>query len=597
MDFDSPDVMKDFPGLYASEFNKKCSNDSDYSDDAEKGMKKDMLIGKRKDKKDKKDKERGYAALEGESSDEANKSRSPSKSKKSKSFKFTTKSKEKREKSRDKEHIDKKKDRDKKVDKKCEKDKLKKIKQSVEETIDIADTLPIFGVSLDLAVERSKCHDGVDIPLPIRECIDYVEAAGIYFECVYKISGTKTKVSHIKKMYNIRQNVKLSDYDVPTATSLLKMFLRDLPEPIFTNDLLIRFEEAGAILNLNTREKHLKILVDNLPPLNKLLLSWLIVHLNNVSLNEKQNKMSKQNLAAALNHIFHISSRLLQALLHHSQALFPSVIIFKYIPPLGSGSQLPDKQQAMEIELKKQESLLAQIHKEMNICSISKEREELLWEVQRIITQLKRKLKMVQKVKDTPEKAEEAPATKEEDQSPDVKNDDIIDGSSSQNDNGEISVSHSDNSSSKSQPKIATVDTESHHMDLSSLSREAQDMNSSEEEFPLEKNDFLFDDDIVLLTYKRNGLMNLKEQLLKDMQAERNEIEALKAKLEKSNNPSVPITLIPRQECLDDIMVLLQKENQILQIKKINLVRKIIEEKESCIELSAQLRMINNLHQ
>nr|CAH7745898.1 unnamed protein product [Callosobruchus chinensis] len=186
MDFDSPDVMKDFPGLYASEFNKKCSNDSDYSDDAEKGIKKDMLIGKRKDKKDKKDKERGYAALEGESSDEANKSRSPSKSKKSKSFKFTTKSKEKREKSRDKEHIDKKKDRDKKVDKKCEKDKLKKVKQSVEETIYIADTLPIFGVSLDLAVDRSRCHDGVDIPLPIRECIDYVEASGISFECVYK---------------------------------------------------------------------------------------------------------------------------------------------------------------------------------------------------------------------------------------------------------------------------------------------------------------------------------------------------------------------------------------------------------------------------
>nr|CAH7745899.1 unnamed protein product [Callosobruchus chinensis] len=370
-------------------------------------------------------------------------------------------------------------------------------------------------------------------------------------------------------MYNHRQNVKLSDYDIPTATSLLKMFLRDLPEPIFTNDLLIRFEEAGAILNLNTREKHLKILVDNLPPLNKLVLSWLIVHLNNVSLNEKQNKMSKQNIAAALNHIFHISSRLLQALLYHSQALFPNVVIFKYIPPLGSGAQLPDKQQAMETELKKQESLLTQIHKEMNVCSISKEREELLWEVQRIITQLKRKLKMVQKVKGTPEKTEEVPSAKEDEPVADVKNDDIVDGSASQNDNGELSMSHSDNSSSKSQPTIATVDTESHHLDLSSLSREAQDMNSSEEEFPLEKNDFLFDDDIVLLTYKRNGLISLKEQLLKDMQVERNEIETLKAKLERPNNASAPIALIPRQECLEDIMVLLQKENQILQIKKL----------------------------
>lgn len=99
--------------------------------------------------------------------------------------------------------------------------------------------------------------------------------------------------------------------------------------------------------------------------------------------------MNKQSIAAALNHTFHISSRLLQALLHHSQALFPYVVIFKYIPPLGSGVQLPDKPNLMEIELKKQESLLAQIHQEMNYGCNSKEREELLWEVQRIITQLK----------------------------------------------------------------------------------------------------------------------------------------------------------------------------------------------------------------
>lgn len=79
---------------------------------------------------------------------------------------------------------------------------------------------------MELSIERSKCHDGVDVPLPLRECIDYVETVGISFEGVYKISGTKTKVSQIRKMYNQRQNVKLIDYDVPTATSLLKMYLR-----------------------------------------------------------------------------------------------------------------------------------------------------------------------------------------------------------------------------------------------------------------------------------------------------------------------------------------------------------------------------------
>lgn len=62
-------------------------------------------------------------------------------------------------------------------------------------------------------------------------------------------------------------------------------YFRDLPEAVFTNDLLIRFEEAGAILNVVTREKHLKILIDNLPLFNKVLLSWLMTHFSNVVAN------------------------------------------------------------------------------------------------------------------------------------------------------------------------------------------------------------------------------------------------------------------------------------------------------------------------
>lgn len=88
------------------------------------------------------------------------------------------------------------------------------------------DVLPIFGVSLEVAVERSRCHDGVDIPLPVRECIDYVETLGMSFEGVYKISGTKSKVLQIRKLYNQRANINLAEYDTPTVTSLLKTYLR-----------------------------------------------------------------------------------------------------------------------------------------------------------------------------------------------------------------------------------------------------------------------------------------------------------------------------------------------------------------------------------
>jgi len=70
----------------------------------------------------------------------------------------------------------------------------------------------------------------------------------------------------------------------------------------------------------------------------------------------------------------------------------------RYVQPLTSTSPgLPDKPEDLQTELRKQDSLLAQIHIEMNAGFITKKREEQLWEVQRIITQLKRKLRSCEK--------------------------------------------------------------------------------------------------------------------------------------------------------------------------------------------------------
>lgn len=56
--------------------------------------------------------------------------------------------------------------------------------------------------------------------------INFVEEYGLKFEGVYKVSGTKSKVIHLRKMFNNREKVDLSEYEVPTITSFLKMFLR-----------------------------------------------------------------------------------------------------------------------------------------------------------------------------------------------------------------------------------------------------------------------------------------------------------------------------------------------------------------------------------
>ena len=37
---------------------------------------------------------------------------------------------------------------------------------------------PVFGIPLSVAVERNKCHDGIQLPILFQECVDYIEEHG-----------------------------------------------------------------------------------------------------------------------------------------------------------------------------------------------------------------------------------------------------------------------------------------------------------------------------------------------------------------------------------------------------------------------------------
>ena len=66
----------------------------------------------------------------------------------------------------------------------------------------------------------------------------------------------------------------------------------------------------------------------------------------------------------------------------------------RYIPPISVISNLPDSPRAIQEEMRKQESLLAELHAEISSgVVVGKAREEQLWEQQRIVTQLKRNLR------------------------------------------------------------------------------------------------------------------------------------------------------------------------------------------------------------
>ncbi|XP_035220527.1 ralA-binding protein 1-like [Stegodyphus dumicola] len=423
MDFESPDVEKDFPGLYASESTKRSlSRDSDFSDE-EKTSRKDLLGKKREKRESKRDK--GYVAFEGESSeDEIDETRSPGRNKKSKSstFKFPGKDKkEKHSKTKDREAKEKKEEKEKigkRETKELKKDDKTKIKKKKERTLlkikdrkkkntdqEKSEEKPIFGVPLQVAVERSKSHDGIELPVVVRECIDYIEEHGLACEGIYRISGLKSKIGQLKAQYNKGEKVYLYEHEPHVVANLLKQFLRDLPEPVLTFELKPKFEEAAALKNERKKVETLEKLLNELPNCNRLLLSWIFVHMLHVISLEKRNKMNLQNISIVLGPAMQISHHVLQAFFAHSNVLFKGVEIKKYVPPIELDSsrlslELPDSPLALAEELLKQENVLSILHAELNAGLRDKQKEEQLWEVQRVVTQLKRKLRFVRQVQD-----------------------------------------------------------------------------------------------------------------------------------------------------------------------------------------------------
>lgn len=340
MDIDSSPDEQEFPGLFEKTLVKSKKNNEEIDSEAVEPK------SAKKSSKDKKEKDRqSYEALGGESEEDDLESklfRSPSKSKKSKTFKFpsTRRDKEKREKSREPDPRETKDVPDNKVKEKDSKSKDKKEKKekknkkgtlssnTSKEIFELADILPVFGVSLGLAVERSRCHDNVKLPLVVRECLDYLQEYGLNSEQIYRTEGLKTRLQNLRKCYNNRESHG-EELDVPTACSLLKMYLQELPEPILTTELMTRFEEVGALPDVGQQAEELTQLIDQLPKCNRVLLSWLAKHFSMVIDNEKQNKLNAQSLAVLLSPVLQLSHRLMITILCHAETIFADVQLHK----------------------------------------------------------------------------------------------------------------------------------------------------------------------------------------------------------------------------------------------------------------------------
>ncbi|XP_066048523.1 rho GTPase-activating protein 29 isoform X5 [Chamaea fasciata] len=177
--------------------------------------------------------------------------------------------------------------------------------------------LHLFGV--EFAQAAKNIPDG--IPFIIKKCTSEIESRALNVKGIYRVNGAKSRVEKLCQAFeNGKDLVELSELYAHDISNVLKLYLRQLPEPLILFRLYNEFiglakesqnanEELDAkqaspkaktrqslCIELNRIIIKIKDLLKQLPVPNYNTLQYLIGHLHRVAEQCDENKMSASNL-------------------------------------------------------------------------------------------------------------------------------------------------------------------------------------------------------------------------------------------------------------------------------------------------------------
>ncbi|XP_074032954.1 rho GTPase activating protein at 1A [Leptinotarsa decemlineata] len=156
----------------------------------------------------------------------------------------------------------------------------------------------LFGEKIQAVCKRQKRN----IPFIITACIREVERRGMSEVGIYRVSGSALDISKLKKSFETNSyeaEQLLKEVDIHSVTGILRLYLRELPEALFTDqrypELLEAFNNTNG--NLKKRTELLNECFSKLPEPNKQTITFILEHLMRIHRHESENKMSLHNLA------------------------------------------------------------------------------------------------------------------------------------------------------------------------------------------------------------------------------------------------------------------------------------------------------------
>nr|XP_013816795.1 PREDICTED: rho GTPase-activating protein 29 isoform X2 [Apteryx mantelli mantelli] len=177
--------------------------------------------------------------------------------------------------------------------------------------------LHLFGV--EFAQAAKNIPDG--IPFIIKKCTSEIESRALNVKGIYRVNGAKSRVEKLCQAFeNGKDLVELSELYAHDISNVLKLYLRQLPEPLILFRLYNEFiglakesqnvneeldvkqasprskKRQSICIELNRIIIKIKDLLKQLPLPNYNTLQYLIGHLHRVTEQSDENKMSASNL-------------------------------------------------------------------------------------------------------------------------------------------------------------------------------------------------------------------------------------------------------------------------------------------------------------
>ncbi|KAH0618398.1 hypothetical protein JD844_017547 [Phrynosoma platyrhinos] len=177
--------------------------------------------------------------------------------------------------------------------------------------------LHLFGVEFTQAAKNTP--DG--IPFIIKKCTSEIESRALNVKGIYRVNGAKSRVEKLCQAFeNGKDLVELSELYAHDISNVLKLYLRQLPEPLILFRLYNEFiglakesqnineeldmkqmsprskKRQSLCIELNRIILKIKDLLKLLPSPNYNTLQFLLGHLHRVMEHSDENKMSASNL-------------------------------------------------------------------------------------------------------------------------------------------------------------------------------------------------------------------------------------------------------------------------------------------------------------